>query len=120
MIKMLAEAETTVAATLSGVAAKAEKSGDSSEGIQKLTTNVLTSDIASMGPKHFARMPTLGMGHGLGGSVIIEPQKEFSSSVGDFSWGGMASTYFWIDRVEKLTTIFFFIFFRYLDFVVNK
>ena len=28
MIKMLAEAETTVAATLSGVAAKAEKSGD--------------------------------------------------------------------------------------------
>ena len=79
----------------------------SSEGIQKLTTNVLTSDIASMGPKHFARMPTLGMGHGLGGSVIIEPQKEFSSSVGDFSWGGMASTYFWIDRVEKLTTIFF-------------
>ena len=79
----------------------------SSEGIQKLTTNVLTSDIASMGPKHFACMPTLGMGHGLGGSVIIEPQKEFSSSVGDFSWGGMASTYFWIDRVEKLTTIFF-------------
>ena len=79
----------------------------SSEGIQKLTTNVLTSDIASMGPKHFAHMPTLGMGHGLGGSVIIEPQKEFSSSVGDFSWGGMASTYFWIDRVEKLTTIFF-------------
>ncbi len=79
----------------------------SPEGIQKLTTNVLSSDIASMGPKHFAFMPTFGMGHGLGGSVIIKPQKEFSSSVGDFSWGGMASTYFWIDRVEKLTTIFF-------------
>ena len=79
----------------------------SSGGIQKLTTNFLTSDIASMGPKHFACMPTLGMGHGLGGSVIIEPQKEFSSSIGDFSWGGMASTYFWINRVERLTTIFF-------------
>ena len=35
MIKMLAEAETTVAATLSGVAAKAEKSGD-----------LLTQDLA--------------------------------------------------------------------------
>jgi len=35
MIKMLAEAETTVASTLSGVAAKAEKSGD-----------LLTQDLA--------------------------------------------------------------------------
>ena len=79
----------------------------SSEGIQKLTTNALTSDIASMGPKHFACMPTLGMGHGLGGSVIIEPQKEFSSSIGDFSWGGRASTYFWRNRFERLNAIFF-------------
>ena len=47
------------------------------------------------------------MGHGLGGSVIVRPQVEFSSSIGDYSWGGMASTYFWIDKVNQLTTIFF-------------
>lgn len=76
-------------------------------GIQKLTTNMLQTDIASIGPKNFAHMTTVGMGHGLGGSVIIKPQKEFSSSVGDYSWGGMASTYFWIDKVNKMTTIFF-------------
>ena len=51
-------------------------------------------------------MSTTGMGHGLGGSVIIDPQESFSSSKGDYSWGGMASTYFWIDRVNKLSVIF--------------
>ena len=76
-------------------------------GIQKLTSNVLPLDIAKMGPKSFAFMSTVGMGHGLGGSVIIEPNKDFSSTKGDYSWGGMASTYFWIDPVNKFTTIFF-------------
>ena len=78
----------------------------SSHGIQKLTTNILACDIATIGPKDFAFMSTTGMGHGLGGSVIIDPQESFSSSTGDYSWGGMASTYFWIDRVNKLSVIF--------------
>ena len=78
----------------------------SSHGIQKLTTNILACDIATIGPKDFAFMSTTGMGHGLGGSVIIDPQESFSSSIGDYSWGGMASTYFWIDRVNKLSVIF--------------
>ena len=76
-------------------------------GVQKLTTNMIAKDIASIGPKEFSFMSTVGMGHGLGGSVIVEPQSEFSSSIGDYSWGGMASTYFWIDRVNQMTTIFF-------------
>ena len=76
-------------------------------GIKKLTTNMLTSDISSIGPKDFSFMPTAGMGHALGGSVIINPQKNFSSSLGDYGWGGMASTYFWIDPIHKITTIFF-------------
>ena len=78
----------------------------SSHGIQKLTTNVLACDIATIGPKDFAFMSTTGMGHSLGGSVIIDPQENFSSSKGDYSWGGMASTYFWIDRVNKISVIF--------------
>ena len=68
---------------------------------------MIAKDIASIGPKEFAFMSTVGMGHGLGGSVIVNPQKEFSSSIGDYSWGGLASTYFWIDKVNKLTAIFF-------------
>ncbi len=78
----------------------------SPHGIQKLTTNMLASDIATIGPKDFAFMSTTGMGHSLGGSVIIDPQENFSSSKGDYSWGGMASTYFWIDRVNKISVIF--------------
>ena len=58
----------------------------SPHGIKKLTTNMLASDIATIGPKDFAFMSTTGMGHGLGGSVIIEPQESFSSSKGDYSW----------------------------------
>ncbi len=70
--------------------------------------NHLKGDIASMGPKSFAEMPMEGMGFGLGGSVVLDPARQRTpGSVGDFSWGGMASTLFWCDPVEQITTIFF-------------
>ena len=70
--------------------------------------NHLHDDIASMGPKSFAEMPMNGVGFGLGASVVMDPAgMRVPGSVGDFSWGGMASTFFWIDPVEQLTVIFF-------------
>ena len=43
-----------------------------------------------------------GLGFGLGGSVVRSvAQNSLIGSTGDFSWGGAASTYFWIDRSEE-------------------
>ena len=70
--------------------------------------NHLDGDIASMGPSSFAEQPMEGMGFGLGGAVVLNPGRARApSSVGDFSWGGMASTAFWIDPVFDLSVIFF-------------
>ncbi len=70
--------------------------------------NHLNGDIASLGPKSFAEMPMDGVGFGIGGSVVLDPGRmRAPGSVGDYSWGGMASTIFWTDPVEQLTVIFF-------------
>jgi len=48
------------------------------------------------------------MGFGIGGSVVLDPARTRTlGSVGDYSWGGLASTYFWLDPVEQLSVIFF-------------
>lgn len=69
--------------------------------------NHLRGDIASMGPKSFAEMPMDGVGFGLGWSVMLDPAlARTPGNVGDFSWGGMASTVYWVDPVADLTCIF--------------
>ncbi|WP_412553300.1 serine hydrolase domain-containing protein [Shimia sp. MIT1388] len=76
--------------------------------VRFMTSNHLPGDIASMGPMSFAEQPMDGMGFGLGGAVVLDPARaRCPGSVGDFSWGGMASTFFWIDPVEKLSVVFF-------------
>lgn len=70
--------------------------------------NHLPGDIASMGPQSFAEQPMEGMGFGLGGSVVLDPARARTpGSIGDFSWGGMASTFFWVDPVLDLSVVFF-------------
>ncbi|WP_406644498.1 serine hydrolase [Aliisedimentitalea scapharcae] len=73
-----------------------------------MTRNHLTGDIASLGPKSFAEQPMEGVGFGLGGAVVLDPARmRTPGSVGDFSWGGMASTFFWIDPVTHMSVVFF-------------
>ena len=70
--------------------------------------NHLPGDIASMGPQSFAEQPMEGMGFGLGGAVVLDPGRaRCPGSVGDFSWGGMASTFFWMDPVQDMSVVFF-------------
>ncbi|MFS4583357.1 serine hydrolase domain-containing protein [Phaeobacter sp. C3_T13_0] len=70
--------------------------------------NHLSGDIASMGPQSFAEQPMDGMGFGLGGAVVLNPARSrCPGSVGDFGWGGMASTFFWVDPVLDLSVVFF-------------
>ncbi len=73
-----------------------------------MTRNHLTGDIASLGPASFAELPMNGMGFGLGGAMVLDPAlARTPGSIGDFGWGGMASTYFWIDPILDLTVVFF-------------
>ncbi|MEO0379428.1 MAG: serine hydrolase domain-containing protein [Pseudomonadota bacterium] len=70
--------------------------------------NHLPGDIASLGPSSFAEQPMHGVGFGIGGAVVLNAARSgVPGSVGDFSWGGMASTFFWIDPVHALTTVLF-------------
>jgi CubicO group peptidase (beta-lactamase class C family) len=48
-----------------------------------------------------------GIGFGLGFSVTLDPaQAQVSGTPGEFSWGGAASTTFWVDPLEDLVVVF--------------
>ncbi|MEO0669985.1 MAG: serine hydrolase domain-containing protein [Pseudomonadota bacterium] len=73
-----------------------------------MLANHLPGDIASLGPKSFAEQPMEGVGFGIGGAVVLAPARSrVPSSPGDFSWGGMASTFFWIDPVHDISAVLF-------------
>ncbi|MEP2890852.1 serine hydrolase domain-containing protein [Tateyamaria sp.] len=70
--------------------------------------NHLGSDIASLGPSSFAEQPMRGVGFGIGGAVVLDAALSgVPGSQGDFSWGGMASTFFWIDPVHAFSVVLF-------------
>ncbi len=67
----------------------------------------MPGDLASMGQPVFSEVSFEGVGFGLGGWVMIEPTKaQMMGSPGDFGWGGMASTVFWVDPLEDLVVVF--------------
>ena len=73
-----------------------------------MRSNHLPGDIASMGEASFAEVPMRGVGFGLGGAVVLDPGRMgVPGSAGDWGWGGMASTYFWIDPVHAFMCVFF-------------
>ncbi|MBI1341163.1 serine hydrolase [bacterium] len=62
--------------------------------------------IAEMGDKTFSETRMEGSGFGLGWAVTTDVIATTQpGSAGAFSWGGMASTFFWIDPVEDLIAI---------------
>jgi CubicO group peptidase (beta-lactamase class C family) len=65
-------------------------------------------DLDTFGRPIFAETPYRGVGFGLGFGVVIDPaQAGMIASVGDYSWGGAASTSFWVDPVDDITCVFF-------------
>lgn len=76
--------------------------------LQLMMSNHLPGDIASMGPATFSETPFSGIGFGLGGWVVLNPAlARISALPGDFGWGGMANTVFWVDKVNELSCVFF-------------
>lgn len=76
--------------------------------VEYMMRNHLPGDktMAGMGDKLFSESNMDGNGFGLGGAVVIdEVAMRQPCSVGTFSWGGLASTFFWIDPVEDLFAI---------------
>ncbi|WP_293610349.1 serine hydrolase [Ponticaulis sp.] len=64
------------------------------------------STMGGMGDEMFSESNMAGNGFGLGGAVVVDPiLMNQPSSEGTFSWGGLASTFFWIDPEEDMIGI---------------
>jgi CubicO group peptidase (beta-lactamase class C family) len=65
-------------------------------------------DLETFGRPLHAESPFRGVGFGLGFAVVIDPVPgKVACSAGEISWGGAASTTFWVDRDADLTVSFF-------------
>lgn len=77
--------------------------------IELMTLNHLPGgkDLPALSRSLFSEAAFNGIGFGLGFSVIVDPaQLPVPASKGSYSWGGAASTYFWVDPREELICIF--------------
>ncbi|WP_309570437.1 serine hydrolase domain-containing protein [Deinococcus sp.] len=79
--------------------------------LELMTRNHLPggADMASMArtPIAVSEGSSAGVGFGLGFAVTIDPARALrAGNAGDYSWGGAAGTYFWIDPVEDMAVIF--------------
>ncbi|WP_294091006.1 serine hydrolase [Sphingomonas sp.] len=64
-------------------------------------------DLAGMSKSLFSETQNAGTGFGLGFAVNIDPVRSMMpGSVGEYYWGGMFSTAFFIDPVERIHMIF--------------
>jgi CubicO group peptidase (beta-lactamase class C family) len=77
--------------------------------LKLMTANHLPGggDLTQHSRSLFSESTYAGVGFGLGFAVVFDPvQTLLPSSVGEFYWGGMASTGFWVDPVEDVIAIF--------------
>ncbi len=64
--------------------------------------------LTSLGRGQFAETTYEGIGFGLGFGVSVDPvATKVTASPGEFTWGGLASTAFWVDPAEQLTAHFY-------------
>ena len=82
----------------------------SSKSVAQMMTNQLQAN-------QLAELPYLaqfglggtgnGLGFGLGGAVVVDPTKSaVPTVVGEYSWGGAASTTFWVDPKNRISVVF--------------
>ncbi len=65
------------------------------------------ADLTAFGSGQFSEVAYAGVGFGLGFAVTVDPVAGGTmSSPGEFTWGGAASTAFWVDPVEDVVAIF--------------
>lgn len=77
--------------------------------IDLMTTNHLPggSDLAAMSRALFSEATNSGTGFGLGFAINMDVAKTMiPGSVGEYYWGGMFSTAFFVDPVERISMVF--------------
>jgi len=77
--------------------------------IEYMTMNHLpgNQDLTNLSISAFSETANEGVGFGLGFAVVIDLIKSQQvGSIGEYYWGGAASTIFWIDPVQDLIVIF--------------
>jgi len=89
--------------------------GGTSGGVQLLSPKTVQlmganhlggRDLSTMSKSLFSEAAYAGLGFGLGFSTTIDPAATLiPATAGDMSWGGAASTFFWIDPHEDLIAI---------------
>ena len=71
--------------------------------IELMTANHIEPALMPIGP---SEAPMRGYGFGLGVRVLVDPaQSQMLGSVGEYGWGGLATTYFFIDPLEEMIGI---------------
>jgi CubicO group peptidase (beta-lactamase class C family) len=64
-------------------------------------------DLADVSLSMFTEAPYRGVGFGLGFAMTTDVAKtQVAGSIGEYWWGGAASTAFWVDPVEDLCVVF--------------
>ncbi|MCY4617334.1 MAG: serine hydrolase [Chloroflexi bacterium] len=77
--------------------------------IELMTMNHLPDgqDLSERALGSFSETANDGVGFGLGFAMIVDiPRTQNVGSLGEYYWGGAASTIFWIDPVEDMIVIF--------------
>jgi CubicO group peptidase (beta-lactamase class C family) len=77
--------------------------------IELMTRNHLPEgqDLARLATGSFSETAYDGVGFGLGFAVALDlARRRMLGSVGEYYWGGAASTAFWIDPTEELLVVF--------------
>jgi len=78
--------------------------------IDLMTKNHITGNKDILSSSHAnttSETTAAGVGFGLGFQTLLDTSKnQINSSIGEYGWGGAASTIFWIDPSEDLITIF--------------
>ncbi|PKW18937.1 serine hydrolase domain-containing protein [Saccharopolyspora spinosa] len=80
-----------------------------SRTVRYMTRNHLPggADLETLALGSFSEVANAGKGFGLGFAVIDDPlAAKVIGSRGELSWGGLASTVFWVDPAEDLTVLF--------------
>ena len=77
--------------------------------IDLMTANHLPggADLTELSRSMFSEAIYSGQGYGLGFGVNMDPAKAMApGSAGEFYWGGIFSTYFFVDPVERVSAVF--------------
>jgi CubicO group peptidase (beta-lactamase class C family) len=64
------------------------------------------ASLAQMAVGGFSETSNEGVGFGLGFASTVDAAASGTVGEGDFYWGGLASTLFWVDPTENLYAIF--------------